>query len=99
LLLFCSYFYLISFSNSRSRFSVSSGIPEADHKHSRRNPEESTEKPEGMGPFPEALPKAATLFGLFYDGNKLFFIVYELIIKGLAGVAPPPPPLSYLWVM
>jgi hypothetical protein len=51
------------------------------------------ENPEGLGVFPEALPKAATLLGVFYDGNKLFFIVYELIINGLAGVAPPPPPL------
>jgi hypothetical protein len=97
--LFPFYFCRISFGKSRSRFGVSSGITEENHKESRRIPEESTAKPEGIWLFPEAVPKAATLLGVFYDENELFFISYELIVNGLAGVAPPPPPLMPVFIL
>jgi hypothetical protein len=46
-----------------------------------------------MKPFPEALPKNATLLRGIYVGQKLFFVYYAIITNGLVGVVPPPPPL------
>lgn len=92
LLFFPSYQPATSLWVLRSRFRLSSGIPEAIGKRARRKPEESRAKTEGISLFSEAFPKAATLLGVFYVGNKLFFVVYELIVNGLGGVVPPLPP-------
>jgi len=53
-----------------------------------------TAKTEGISLFSEALPKVATLLGMFYVANKLFFVYYELVVNGLEGVVPPLPPLK-----
>lgn len=87
-----SHHLRINFGKCRSRLGVSSGVPEENQKHSRRIPEGSTAKPEEIRHFSEALPNVATLWKYFYVRDELFFVIYELTINSLAGVAPPPPP-------
>ncbi|HCL06586.1 MAG TPA: hypothetical protein DHW64_11765 [Chitinophagaceae bacterium] len=87
------YQHRVCFGIYRNRFGNPSGNPEENPKDSRRKSEGYTAKPEAMKPFPEALPKNATLLRGIYVGQKLFFVYYAIITNGLVGVAPPPPPL------